>query len=901
MSTLYIYAQCKITRDRNCKVDDIQYYLGTIRRDNWTFEVQYQQIELHKTIKLAFHQAMDGRGPFNYLEIRQNSKSFYYFIDKANWKSTDTIEFELTLDTVNTFASEFSFNKKTRILRQHKDRLERRDNVEQNWDVWEYVPANKDIVLNPWAWENEVADTFYVRWGRGDIECSITKYHNGKADITYNDVISIEQAYVGQGQRAVAMTFAYYDGATLRSVILEYDTLISDFNNSTYWVIKFVGNVSDLVYSPNDHWQSLFWGYYSRYFLRKIDDKEEGLNPPLFKYAADRTVHSSDNIPWNLVYMATQEYDEDHPENFTINNPLECYLYPSQAIDLPTIRSEGTEYSAADFTEGTYYYFLPRRVVPEGVRGVDAYTFTPPYFETNYKALVSYDGTFDDTMKLNVINAVWHNDWNNQTVLDTVPYWFSLIKSGDFTTIKYCHYVADPVNHDRRQKIEEHSITLLNATFKIRFQTTSSVLYVYTGSVNPSITNFYTYWNTIKDNTKYETFNLSNTVNHYLRPIPESLKTDSRIMKIIQLPYCPLGKFISNNQWVYDINGWTYDSSKIALKKVNIEADTLSSLTLEYNPLHVLKVAYNNDIDIYDLRDDVYESKCYNSEFYTPKFVYDSFAYTYQLENVNISDVDNLNKAQEIDYKVSNTFSGDFLFGMNVPLKRSVNDYDNIMIVNRNNELPVYTSAFMNYVRTGYNWDVKNKELQLGKSLATTGISTAGGILGGLAMGAMTGSSTGPIGAAIGAAVGLAGGLISLAFNQAQADNNIKQKLQESSRQGVSVSNCDDINLLQYYTQGNKAKQVEYQASTKFMDIIKDLFYYCGYSDDVRAVPELTTRTWFNYIQCEPVFNEQSNLVYKEYLDDIKQRYQEGVTVYHKVNDTYDWDQVKENWETSLL
>ncbi len=896
MSTLYIYPNCKITRDRNCLVDNIQAYLQS-QRYIPALVIQYQQIELNKRLKLNMSQSVVGTSPFNYLEIIQDNKSFYYFIDKTNWKSTETVEFELTLDTVNTFASDFSFNKKTRILRQHKDRLEGRDKVEQNWDVWEYVPANKDIVLNPWAWENEVADTFYVRWARGDIECSITKYHNGKADIKYNNVISIEQAYLGQGQRAVAMSFAYYDGDTLKSVVLEYDDLMSDFNNSTYWVIKFVGNVSDLVYSPDNYWQSLFYGYYSRYFLRKIDDKEEGLNPPLFKYNTEHVIHSYDDIPWNLAYIATQQYDENHPENFTINNPLECYLYPSETIDIPTIRSEGTEYSAADFTEGKYYYFLPHRVVPEGVRGVDAYTFTPPYFETNYKALISYDGTFDDTMEVNVINAVWHNDWNNQTVLDTVPYWFSLIKGNDFTTIRYCHYVGD---RGRLQKIEEHSITLSNTTFKIRFQTTSNVLYVYTGSVNPSTSNFYTYWHTIKDNTEYEAFNLSSITQYHLRPIPQSLKTDSRLMKIIQLPYCPLGKYIEENGWCYDINGWTYDSSKSALKKINAETDTLSSITLSYNPLELLKLDYVEPSSD-DYRDDKYESKTKHSEFYTPKFVYDSFAYTYQLENVDISDENNLNKAREIDYKVSNTFSGNFLFGMNVPLKRNVSDYDNIMIVNRNNELPVYTSAFMNYVRNGYNWDVKNKELQLAKSLTTTGISTAGGILGGLAMGAMTGSSTGPVGAIIGGAVGLAGGLISVAFNQVQADNNIKQKLEESSRQGVSVSNCDDINLLQYYTQGNKAKQVEYQASRKFIDIIRDLFYYFGYSDDVRAVPELDTRTWFNYIQCEPVFNEQSNWVYKEYLDDIKQRYQEGVTVYHRVNDTYDWDQVKENWETSLL
>jgi len=180
-----------------------------------------------------------------------------------------------------------------------------------------------------------------------------------------------------------------------------------------------------------------------------------------------------------------------------------------------------------------------------------------------------------------------------------------------------------------------------------------------------------------------------------------TLKTDSRVMKIVQLPYIPLPKVYDETYgYVYDINGWQYNSTVAAFEKIDLEADTDSNILLDINPVEPLEaLPLGEDTN----RNDIYESKVYHSEFYTPKFVYDSFSYDYNLENVDVNELQNKNITTNIDYKVSNTFSGNFLFGMNVPLTRSTSNYDNIVIVNRNNEKPVYTSAFMNYVRSGYN------------------------------------------------------------------------------------------------------------------------------------------------------------------------------------------------------
>ena len=58
------------------------------------------------------------------------------------------------------------------------------------------------------------------------------------------------------------------------------------------------------------------------------------------------------------------------------------------------------------------------------------------------------------------------------------------------------------------------------------------------------------------------------------------------------------------------------------------------------------------------------------------------------------------------------------------------------------------------------------------------------------------------------------------------------------------------------------------------------------------------SRSNFNFIQCDPIFTTAStNKFIKPYLEDIKLRFNLGVTVYHNADD---FDQVKENLEVWL-
>ena len=79
------------------------------------------------------------------------------------------------------------------------------------------------------------------------------------------------------------------------------------------------------------------------------------------------------------------------------------------------------------------------------------------------------------------------------------------------------------------------------------------------------------------------------------------------------------------------------------------------------------------------------------------------------------------------------------------------------------------------------------------------------------------------------------------------------------------------------------------------------VFYYLGYSHPVQEIPDFNSRVWFNFVQCDAVFNDEATCIYNKYIDDIKTRFKMGITVYHDVENQYDFDQEMENWETSIL
>ena len=132
-----------------------------------------------------------------------------------------------------------------------------------------------------------------------------------------------------------------------------------------------------------------------------------------------------------------------------------------------------------------------------------------------------------------------------------------------------------------------------------------------------------------------------------------------------------------------------------------------------------------------------------------------------------------------------------------------------------------------------------------------------------------------------------------------QAEENIQRKLQETQMQSVAVLNADDYDLLYEYTL-NKAKLCYYEVSPNMQNILDDLFYYGGYLVNEQMIPNISSRYWFNYVQATLILNDSSNLT-SEIEDDIKEKFEQGVTFLHYKHSMFDFNQEMENLETFLI
>ena len=381
-------------------------------------------------------------------------------------------------------------------------------------------------------------------------------------------------------------------------------------------------------------------------------------------------------------------------------------------------------------------------------------------------------------------------------------------------------------------------------------------------------------------------------------------RTDPRLIRVAKVPYPPVAIPVADGV-AHIPNGWEYSASFGDLKKtdINTRFSRVMELKMTENPLlsdMVLDpvVALRNPYVI------DHESKLYHSAFHTIKFAYDSFFVSVPLENLTSgtspSRYEELFHATDIQvqYTVSTTMSGKFMFQFNViaAVYDSTEDYPYTMTIARNNEEPVFTSAYVNYLRNGYNYDVKAKSL----SAMSSGAMIAAGIGSGAILGAMGGN---PVGAIAGAVVGGVSAAISTAFSQISAEQAIQQRLNNAKNQAVNVTGSDDVDLMVQYAK-NRLHIVEYEPSLEMRSTLFDLFYLYGYACNETGVPLHNNRYYFDFLQCDPEFTYTSTLTVfsPEFLNDLRDRFNAGVTFLHEPLTllgyiTCDY----ENWEREIL
>ena len=435
-------------------------------------------------------------------------------------------------------------------------------------------------------------------------------------------------------------------------------------------------------------------------------------------------------------------------------------------------------------------------------------------------------------------------------------------------------------------------------------------------------------------------------------------RTDTRILSILKLPYAPVDIVINEETEEFQLPAeiekvsaitWQNQKSNSYLK---IKSNYLSAFEKDIMfPKGFLDYAFMKKSEITDVRKLEAESALYRSDYFQFRFVYDSFSYPLQYELLDenyLKTVYNTQGPLTIKMVTTSTMNSRFLFDFNNNGKGYVygykdQDYPYIMNVARNNNVATYNSDYINYIRNGYNYDVKaknaavlNASLGIGASAVSTGLqifglggtvrslskaaaaakegiefetwaqeslgtdSTVGITAGNIAQykaqleetqNKLRTSTTLALGQAYTGVTGIINGVQQIQLTEA----NFQQKQHAIKQASVSVSGSDDIDLLSYYSK-NRMKVERWECSDRMKKALGDLYYYQGYSTQEQKIPTHNNRKWFDFLQCQADIKNTKNLDQK-FIDNIKDRLSIGVTYYHNVNGQWDLEQTKGNNE----
>lgn len=390
--------------------------------------------------------------------------------------------------------------------------------------------------------------------------------------------------------------------------------------------------------------------------------------------------------------------------------------------------------------------------------------------------------------------------------------------------------------------------------------------------------------------------------------------SDSKILKIVQAPYSPteihyIAGYGGEEAMVVP-NGspavWgnyknkhclkfpLYDPSKALYYKRKIATKPIFSAFPKLNPINWP----------FDQLGGILETKLLNSAFSSIKVVYENNSYSIDRERISFSwedeDAPNSSVNYSIEFSPSREVSGNFMFKVNIEnctgMNRNLNDFEEFVYCETHNEKALFHSDYLNYMRMGYNYDVKQKNRQATISAIGSALSVGG---------ALASFASGPLGVVAG--VSLATSAISNAVNLvsslARSEDQIAQKQNQLRQQAGSVSNNDLLDLKELSTD-NRIYEIKYSVTGAMKRALLVLFHLTGYACSECGVPNFSNRYWFNFAKFNPIFKDINSInsvgLTNEFLEDFTSRCQSGVTIYHQHGGIYDFNQIKENGELFL-
>lgn len=602
------------------------------------------------------------------------------------------------------------------------------------------------------------------------------------------------------------------------------------------------------------------------YFRRKIDQYHED-TPGVMIKKDEKDIVEEINEDWYLVYASQNDITEEGQ-----NIPVEIYL-TTDAVDL---------YAPA--TQQNFYILDPAAEAnPDGISVYDRFElwFGPEITGTVAAGSIE---VIDKNSTTHTINIQYTQNLRiSKLTAGGYALFFSKYQEGVAEQLKRIEVADDAV-------IKFYNITGENKLIKTKAPTISDRPVFPTRGTGAARDAW------VQNKKLGEAFiERTAATSIKLGRLADIDRTSQKLLKIIKLPYAPIdysytiiaGKKTLNLPDFISVDSASWVSASARLLKIN---NYTGYFKRALRPAENIEIFNKNfcRFDRTDERHDDAESKIFNSDYNYYKIVYDSFSYVLRAENVSAAA--NLVPASDlkIDFITSSSMTSRFLFDVkNFDSDKSSDDYSNIFTVARNNEVQLYNSSYLNYLRNGYNYDVKAKQISTAQSLIGIGIGAGAGLI--------TGNY-------VGALIGAGSGLISAGISAQQNENTLESRVAQLKEQAVTVSGSDDVDLLSYYSK-NRAKIIEYTAPEKTIKNALNKFYFYGYAQNRIGAPVLKSRRWFNYIQGQ-IKTKNENVEVLPYLTTILERYALGVTVYHNGNAydrylpyVYDFAQEKANNE----
>ena len=305
-------------------------------------------------------------------------------------------------------------------------------------------------------------------------------------------------------------------------------------------------------------------------YTRAIDINSEGLTPLL--YGKNKGVLQGDNKTWYLIYKG--------------NNPLSCYLCADSGFTA-TLQSSNKEIIPADLSTGTYYYILPDRN-GDAHSSYDIGINMKTAEGKDVSAMIKHSGMGDMTYNEQWV-TYYYKDGSD---IKVGRYYYLDLGSGFFYVSTLTLYTTSKII------IESGPSTIKGNTLGVLTNNTATIRAGASFDINTGA-------------TSVEIYDI-NTLD----------RTAADLAKVIALPYRPCDD---------NFNGWAYDSTMHMLLLKNLDRQLESYINTDFNPFAPLQF---DDVtpSLTMPKNNKWESKLFHSDYYQPKFVYDSFTFVFALE-----------------------------------------------------------------------------------------------------------------------------------------------------------------------------------------------------------------------------------------------------------------------------